>query len=297
MEQLEGQIASAKIALARLASPQLYYVLNGQDFTLDINNPNDPKIVAMGNNPLKIQIYGAVLSLYINRMIKLVNRKKQLKSSLILDEFPTVFVGGSTGIDGLLATARSNLVAITLAVQNYEQLKKDYGDEQANVITNIVGNIISGQVLGNTAKSVSELFGKIQQEKMSQNINSSETSFTKSTQMDLAIPASKISQLSSGEFVGIVADNPDTKIKLKMFHSEIQNDHEAIAKEEHQYKEIPIVAKVTAQEIQDNYDLIKSEVLHIIRTELNTIKAEQDLNAYESRSEVKWEEKNSPTSM
>jgi type IV secretory pathway TraG/TraD family ATPase VirD4 len=292
MEQLEGQIASAKIALARLASPQLYYVLNGQDFTLDINNPNDPKIVAMGNNPLKIQIYGAVLSLYINRMIKLVNRKKQLKSSLIFDEFPTVFVGGSSGIDGLLATARSNLVATTLAVQNYEQLKKDYGDEQANVITNIVGNIISGQVLGNTAKSVSELFGKIQQEKMSQNINSSETSFSKSTQMDLAIPASKISQLSSGEFVGIVADNPDTKIKLKMFHSEIQNDHEAIAKEEHQYKEIPIVAKVTAQEIQDNYDLIKSEVLHIIRTELNTIQ-------YERSSEVteNGEEEGLPTSM
>lgn len=201
--------------------------------------------MAMGNNPLKIQIYGAVLSLYINRMIKFVNRKKQLKSSLIFDEFPRVFVGGSSSIDGLLATARSNLVTTTLAVQNYEQLKKDYGDEQANVITNIVGNIISGQVTGNTAKSISELFGKIQQEKMSQNINSSETSFTKSTQMDLAIPSAKIAQLSSGEFVGIVADNPDAKIKLKMFHCEIQNNHTAIADEECHYKEIPMVSIVT----------------------------------------------------
>ncbi|MDR2275349.1 MAG: YWFCY domain-containing protein [Sphingobacterium sp.] len=295
MEQLEGQIASAKIALARLASPQLYYVLNGNDFTLDINNPQDPKIVAMGNNPLKIQIYGAVLSLYINRMIKLVNRKKQLKSSLIFDEFPTVFVGGSSGIDGLLATARSNFVATTLAVQNYEQLKKDYGDEQANVITNIVGNVISGQVMGNTAKSVSELFGKIQQEKMSQNIGGSETSFTKSTQMDLAIPSAKIAQLSSGEFVGIVADNPEAKIKLKMFHCEIQNDHKAIAEEERQYKEIPEIATVTNQEIQDNYELIKNEVRHIVRSELNAIRTE--LEAIQPHGEAGQEEQKPPTSM
>jgi len=69
MEQLEGQIASAKIAMARLSSPQIYYVLSGNDFTLDINNPKEPKIVCIGNNPQKIQPYGAVVSLYINRLI------------------------------------------------------------------------------------------------------------------------------------------------------------------------------------------------------------------------------------
>jgi len=90
-EQLEGQVASAKISLARLSSPQLYYVLSGNDFTLDINNPQAPKIVCMGNNPQKLQTYGAVLSLYISRVIKLANRKNQLKSSLIFDEFPTIY--------------------------------------------------------------------------------------------------------------------------------------------------------------------------------------------------------------
>src|SRR5690606_39426642 len=99
MEQLEGQIASAKIALARLASPQLYYVLSGNDFTLDINNPDDPKIVCVGNNPQKIQIYGAVLSLYVNRILKLVNQKGKLKSSLVFDELPTIFIGGASGIE------------------------------------------------------------------------------------------------------------------------------------------------------------------------------------------------------
>ncbi|MGH2566194.1 MAG: YWFCY domain-containing protein, partial [Ginsengibacter sp.] len=61
-EQLEGQIASAKISLSKLSSPQLYYILSGNDFSLDINNPAKPKIVCMGNNPQKTLTYGAVLS-------------------------------------------------------------------------------------------------------------------------------------------------------------------------------------------------------------------------------------------
>ncbi|RAJ31727.1 conjugal transfer protein MobC [Pedobacter cryoconitis] len=270
MAQLEGQIASAKIGLARLSSPQLYYVLSGNDFTLDINNPEEPKIVCVGNNPQKQQVYGAVLSLYISRMIKLVNRKNQMKSSLIFDEFPTIFFNN---MDGLIATARSNKVATTLAVQDFSQLKKDYGSEQADVIVGIIGNVISGQVTGDTAKKLSENFGKIMQDRESKSINSSDISISKSTQMDYAIPASKIASLSSGEFVGLVADNPEQKIKLKMFHNEIQNDHDSIAKEEQSYKPIPKVEKVTYGDIIENYMRIKEDIDQLFEIELEKILA------------------------
>jgi len=266
-EQLEGQIASAKIGLARLSSPQLYYVLSGNDFTLDVNNPEEPKIVCVGNNPQKLQVYGAVLSLYISRMIKLVNRKNQMKSSLVFDEFPTIYFNN---IDSLIATARSNKVATTLAVQDFSQLKKDYGSEQADVITGIVGNIISGQVTGDTARKLSELFGKIVQDKSSMTLNSSDTSTTRSTQLDYAIPAAKIASLSSGEFVGIVSDNPEQKIALKVFHSEIQNDHEAIRDEEDNYKTIPVIATVNPEDIQENYQRIKREVVEIVTHQIKS---------------------------
>lgn len=267
-EQLEGQIASAKISLARLSSPQLYYVLSGNDFSLDINNPNEPKIVCLANNPQKSQIYGAVLSLYINRINKLVNRKNQQKCSMIFDEFPTIYFNG---IDNLIATARSNKVAVTLAVQDYSQLKKDYGREQAEVILNIVGNIIFGQVTGDTAKQLSERFGKINQEKESISINSQDTSISKSTQLDYAIPASKISSLSSGEFVGMVADNPENKIDLKTFHNAIQNDHEALRREEEAYLPIPMVRNVEQADILMNYHQIKEDVKGIIESVLSNI--------------------------
>ncbi|PZR31282.1 MAG: conjugal transfer protein TraG, partial [Azospira oryzae] len=262
---LEGQIASAKIGMARLSSPQLYYVLSGNDFTLDINNPDEPKIVCMGNNPQKQQIFGAVLSLYISRVIKLVNKKGKMKSSLIFDEFPTVYFNN---IDSLIATARSNKVATTVAVQDYSQLKKDYGRDQAEVIMNIVGNVISGQVVGETSKFLSERFGKIVQERESISINRTDTSVSRSTQLDAAIPPSKIASLSSGEFVGMVADDPDQKIALKVFHAEILNDHAALKKEEDAYQAIPPVRKVSQDEIQQNYLRIKEDIRLIIEDRL-----------------------------
>ncbi|RKR83320.1 type IV secretory system conjugative DNA transfer VirD4/TraG family protein [Mucilaginibacter gracilis] len=265
MNQLEGQIASAKISLARLSSPKLYYVLSGNDFTLDINNPAAPKIVCIGNNPQKQQVYGAVLSLFVSRMIKLANRKGQLKSSLLFDEFPTIFINN---MDSLIATARSNKVSTTLAVQDFSQLRKDYGKEQADVIPNIVGNIICGQVTGDTAKQLSERFGKIMQDRTSLSINSSDTSVSRSKQLEHAIPASRISALSSGEFVGMVADDPDNKIDLKLFHSEIQNDHEAIRKETDAYKPIPAARVVTEDDIMENYERIKEEIRDLVETEL-----------------------------
>jgi hypothetical protein len=267
-EQLEGQIASAKISLARLSSPQLYYVLSGNDFSLDINNPDEPKIVCLANNPQKSQIYGAVLSLYINRINKLVNRKNQLKCSMIYDEFPTIYFNG---IDNLIATARSNKVAVTLAVQDYSQLKKDYGREQAEVILNIVGNVIFGQVTGDTAKQLSERFGKINQEKESVSINSQDTSISKSTQLDYAIPAAKISGLSSGEFVGMVADDPDNKIDLKTFHNSIQNDHEAIRREEAAYQAIPNVRNVDQAEILMSYHQVKTDIKLLVASVLSNL--------------------------
>jgi hypothetical protein len=277
VDQLEGQIASAKISMARLASPQLYYVLSGSDFTLDLNNPDEPKIICLGNNPQKQQTYGAVLSLYISRIIKIVNRKGQLKSSLIFDEFPTIYFNG---IDNLIATARSNKVATCLGVQDYSQLKKDYGREQAEVIMNIVGNVVSGQVVGETAKQLSERFGKIMQERESVSINSMETSLSKSMQLESAIPPSKISSLSSGEFVGAVADDPLQKIELKTFHAEIINDHEALKEEEEKYLPIPEVRKLNNQEIEQNYLQIKKDIKNLIETEIERMMNSPDLTNF-----------------
>ena len=268
MEQLEGQIASAKISMARLSSAQLYYVLSGNDFTLDINNPLEPKIVCMGNNPQKVQTYGAVLSLFVSRLIKQVNQKGRLKSSLIFDEFPTIYLNN---MDSLIATARSNKVSTCLGIQDFSQLRKDYGREQADVILNITGNIISGQVTGDTAKQLSERFGKIMQDRESLSINSSDTSISRSKQLESAVPASKISTLSSGEFVGIVADDPDCRIELKAFHCDIINNHQALKIEQDSYQDIAPVRKIDNSMIQRNYMQVKQDISELVNSEMERL--------------------------
>ncbi|NTS43033.1 YWFCY domain-containing protein [Flavisolibacter sp. BT320] len=268
MEQLEGQIASAKIGMARLSSPQLYWVMSGSDFTLDINNPEAPKLLCLANNPQKQQVFGAVLSLYVNRIIKLVNKKGQHKCSLVFDEFPTIFING---IDSLIATARSNRVATCLGLQDFSQLKKDYGTEEAAVIMNIAGNIISGQVMGDTAKQLSERFGKIVQVKESVSINRTDTSISKSSQLDFAVPASKIAGLSSGEFVGMVADDPDQQVKLKAFHATLIQDHAQLQKEHVHDTKIPVVKMVSETELMKNYNQIRKNIKEIIETEIEIL--------------------------
>ena len=247
-EQLMGQIASAKIPLSRLISPQLYWVMSGSDFTLDINNPKEPKVLCVGNNPDRISIYGAALGLYNSRIVKLINKKKQLKSCVIIDELPTIFF---KGLDNLIATARSNKVAVVLGFQDFSQLKRDYGEKEAAVIMSTVGNVFSGQVVGETAKTLSERFGKILQKRESMSINRNDTSTSISTQLDSLIPASKISTLSQGMFVGAVADNFGETIEQKIFHAQIVVDNEAVQKETADYQPIPEISSFLDEDGND----------------------------------------------
>jgi hypothetical protein len=261
--QLEGQIAGAKISLARLSSPHLYYILSGNDFTLDINHPGAPKIVCMGNTPQKQSVYGAVLSLYVSRLVRQVNRKGGLPCSLVFDEFPTLYFNG---MDTLLATARSNRVAATIAVQDMSQLRKEYGRDQADVLLNITGNIISGQVSGDTARQLSERFGKILQERRSTHTNSREVSSSSSQHLEPALPPSRIATLSAGELVGLLADAPDQRLPLKLFHGRIRNRHPLVA-DHPQPLELPLLPDPPdAGVVAENYRRIKEEVQLIVQT-------------------------------
>ena len=282
MEQLAGQIASAKIPLSRMISPQLYWVMSASEFTLDINNPEEPKILCVGNNPDRQNIYGAALGLYNSRIVKLINKKGQLKSSVIIDELPTIYF---KGLDNLIATARSNKVAVCLGFQDFSQLVRDYGDKEAKVVINTVGNIFSGQVVGETAKTLSERFGKVLQKRQSISINRQDVSTSINTQMDSLIPPSKISGLTQGMFVGSVSDNFTERIEQKIFHAEIVVDTDKVKREESHYQPIPIVNDFKdtdgndcmKQAIQDNYNRIKEDVKLIVKDELERIAADENL--------------------
>ena len=281
-DQLQGQLASAKIPLSRMISPALYWVMTGDDFSLDINNPEEPKILVVGNNPDRQNIYSCALGLYNSRIVKLINKKHQLKSSVIIDELPTIYF---RGLDNLIATARSNKVAVCLGFQDFSQLRRDYGDKESKVIENTVGNIFSGQVVSETAKTLSDRFGKVLQKRQSMTINRNDKSTSISTQMDSLIPPSKISNLTQGMFVGAVSDNFDERIEQKIFHAEIVVDNEQVKRETANYKKLPQIIDFRdkdgndrmQEEIQANYNRVKQEVQQIVTDEMERIKNDPKL--------------------
>jgi len=299
-DQLQGQTASVRIPLGRIISPSLYWILSGNDFTLDLNNPDDPKILCVGNNPDRQIIYSAALGLFNARIIKVINKDEKLKSAVIIDELPTIYF---KGLDSLIATARSRKVAVCLGCQDYSQLERDYGKKEADVIKNIIGNTVSGQVKSATAKTLSEGFGKNLQQRQSISINKSDVSTSISTQMDNLIPASVISNLSQGKFVGSITDDFGQEVEQKVFHCKIKVDIPKLKAEEKQYKKIPIVtdfndfrtpedsdleiteqdSKKTIEEknealkervISRNYRKIRQEVAEIIEWELDRLREE-----------------------
>ena len=184
------------------------------------------------------------------------------------------------GLDNLIATARSNKVAVCLGFQDYSQLKRDYGDKEAAVIQNTVGNVFAGQVMGETAKTLSERFGKILQRRESMSISPEQKSRSISTQLDSLIPPSKISNLSQGMFVGAVADSFEQPIEQKIFHAEIVVDSAKVKPETARYEKIPIITDFTDENgadrmqetIKENYDRIKAEAAEIVDKELDRLR-------------------------
>lgn len=250
-DQLQGQIASSQIPLSKFVSRSLYWVLSGNDFSLDINDPEHPKILCVGNDPDRQAVYGTTLALYTSRMFKLINHKGKQKCGVLLDELPTIYL---KGVDNLIATSRSNKVAIVLGAQDKSQLRRDYGDKESEVIFNTVGNVFSGQVNGKTAEDLSKSFGKEFRRRESETRGIDQESVNISFQHEELLPLSTIETLSQGVFFGKVADNNDQKIKDKFFCGEIKIDLDAMKQKRENWSPMP-------QFTDFGEDLIREEVM------------------------------------
>jgi hypothetical protein len=256
-----------------MSSPSLYYVLTGNDFTLDINNPKSPKILTLANNSQKSRTYGAFLSVYINTINRLANRPGMDPLALVLDECSSLFIAS---LEQVLASGRENKIAVFMVIQDLSQLRLTYGRRYADVLFNICGNIFCGQTSGDTATEISKRFGRIMQERESISISASDTSITQSSFLETAIPPSRIATLSAGDFVGIVADKPDQRIELKAFSATLPVDFEALTEERKRYPDLPVVRNVTREQILESYRQVKRDVEMIILSETARIRNSPD---------------------
>lgn len=273
MEMLDGQIASARIPLARLDSPDFYYVLSGNDVSLDINDPEAPAVLCLGGDSAKHEALAPVLSLYIDRLNKRINQLGRRPTGMVLDEFATV---RATSVLSTIATGRSNNIITILAVQDLSQLKSLYSHDEAAQVMNTTGNLICGQIAGETARWVSERFHANVRLKTTISVNSSDTSTSKTEQSVDAVSTATLANLSSGEFVGVIADDPSVKIELKGFHATIVKKPE----DKSALSPLPIIAKVDNALLDANFTRICQEVSDLVKEEMKRILGDPELKKF-----------------
>lgn len=273
MEMLDGQIASARIPLARLDSPDFYYVLSGNDLKLDINDPEAPAILCLGGDSARQESLAPVMSLYIDRLNRRINQPNRYPTALVLDEFATV---RATSVLNTIATGRSNNIVPILAVQDLSQLTLQYSHDEAHQIMNTAGNLICGQIAGETARWVSERFHANAYLKTTVSVNSSDISTSKTEQAAETISPATLANLSSGEFVGVVADDPKVKLELKGFHSTFVKRPDRQPEKE----PLPVVAQVDARTIEENYKRLSNEVEDLVKQEMKRILGDPELRKF-----------------
>lgn len=156
--QLAGVISSLQVSLSKINTPEVYYITSSSDFSLNLNNPEDPGILTIGNDPTLSSTYSPIIGLMLTSISKQLNQKGKLKSMFLIDEFPTVFI---PGVEQLPATARSNRVATILACQDIAQMTDMYGKEKSETVLSNLGNQFFGRTTNpQTAERVSKIFGK-----------------------------------------------------------------------------------------------------------------------------------------
>lgn len=239
-DQLEGQIGTLKIFLSRLSTKESFWIFSKDELNLAISKVDEPTIVILASDPNTQNINSALYSVILNRLLTLVNSKGNLPSAVIADELPTIYIHK---IDNLIATARSNKVAVMLGLQEIPQFKQFYKKEVADTITAIIGNIFSGSARDKfTLDWLEKVFGKVRQKSQSMSVNNNQTTFSTSERMDSLIPAGKIASLKTGEMVGIIAQDEQNKVteyKSSAMNGKISLDMKELKVEEKNYLELP----------------------------------------------------------
>jgi len=237
--------------------------------------------MVLANSPSTQTTNSPALGLIATQLLKEINTQGKQPCSVIIDELPTMYF---MGLDNLIATARSNKISTTIGMQDLEQLKRDYGNEVAATIFNIVGNIFSGSVRSETASKLQEIFGKKKQKLKNISVDTNTTSYSINENLEYAIPVATISQLSQGEFVGIVADNFGEEIHRKIFRGKIEVD-----KRNDQIK-TPIPSTIDEDKdiealLNGNFNRIVAEIDILIDEELYRIEQENPAMPLEPEEE------------
>lgn len=261
--QLAGVVSSLQVALNKINTPEMYFVTGGgNDFSLNLNDPSNPAILTIGNDPVLATTYAPVIGLMLTAISKQLNQQGRDKSMILIDEFPTVFV---PNIETIPATARSNKVATVLACQDITQVVDKYGKDKADTILSNLGNQFYGRTTNpQTAQRVSQIFGKADKLMKSDSSNYARGILGKNEQgtgesysyqeRDL-VKQQEVATLETGSFYAILSEGQTRmgKTSIPLNGSFKQSD-------------LPQLGQVSEHDVRMAYNRVKEDIAMLLAT-------------------------------
>ncbi|MGG6230986.1 type IV secretory system conjugative DNA transfer family protein [Tenacibaculum sp. SDUM215027] len=276
-KQVAGVISTLQANLSKINTPDIFWVLSGNDIDLDINNPNDPKFLCIGNESTLSETYAPVISLIISVAAKQMNQPNKHKSIIVLDEAPTLYI---PNFEQIPATARSNKVATVYGAQDFSQLVDRYKNDKAQVILSNMGNQFFGRTVNNnTARMITQMFGRADKKYQTKSkgdsfhdsdffgkhVNSSSENMSETIQERDRVKSTDIMNLEPGEFYGFIAEgNKKELLKTKFL---VDKDIETT--------DLEFEFKASEEDVQKNYRKIIEEAKSIL-LEPTSIKVSED---------------------
>jgi hypothetical protein len=257
-------------ALATLNNPEIFWILSGEDFTLDLNDPENPKFMCIGNDSTLSSTYAPVISLIISSAVRLMNQPDKHRSVVILDEAPTIYI---PKFEQIPATARSNKVATIYAAQDFGQVEDQNGKDKAQVLLSNLGTQIFGRTTNlKTAEMIKSIFSKQDKTFVTNSENKGKSGglawqlgrnknkgLNESIQERDRVKVTDIMNLNTGEFYGIVAEGkPREFLKTKF---KISNQDES---------NCSFGIKTPKEYFKMNYQRIVDEVLNMTKKDKPT---------------------------
>ncbi len=275
-KQLSGVVGTIKNALAQLNFPELFYLLSSDDVDLDLNNLENPTFLCVGNDSTLSNTYAPIISLVISVCLRKMNEPNKVKSAVLLDEAPTLYI---PNLEQIPATARSNKIATIIGLQDYSQMVDKYGEDKAQVLISNLGNQFYGRTVNErTAKMISALFGSEDREYQSSSVskgsssegNSSRNySTSRSIQQRERVKVSDITNLPAGKFYGVIAEGNHKEL-MGVQLSQMEVEYKSF--EAKTSIDAPVVFKAIYNDVKSFLEPSKEEVKQIdndFKIELN----------------------------
>ncbi|QJD81679.1 type IV secretion system DNA-binding domain-containing protein (plasmid) [Spirosoma rhododendri] len=250
--------------LGVLNTPEIFWVMSGDDVPFDLNDPLKPSFLVVGNDADLPATYSPLISLIIATATKRMNKPNKLPSIVILDEAPTLFI---PNFQELPATARANQVATVYAVQDISQMEGQLGPQQSEMLLGNLSNQFYGRSTNpKTLQRITTLFGKHDVEYQSTSAgrssgdrsSSSSQNISTSVQQRDRLPMQSIRDLRTGQFAGFIAEG-----NVSEFVSQFDAPHS---------KAVTIQPFVSVSEAdkRNNFRQIKEDVRRILKESIES---------------------------